>query len=285
LLAKFPSKQGCDIQTQQLLIAVVLAGLATSLGGHATGSESASVAVDSSPKSAGIGLSAAQVFALADKAREKRDFATAEMAYRALSQDPNLEIRTEARFRLGMMLVDDFKRHSDAAVEFCRILDDKPAAARVRLKLARMQAALGNFTAARKELRAAQAAGLPPAVEQMVRFYSRALNARKPFGGSIELALAPDSNINRATRSNTLGTVIGDFALDKDGQAKSCLGGNFQGQGYARIGIEPGADLLVRASGSAVVYGKAGFNDVITSLLVLLSHKNRRLGDSLANRL
>src|SRR3546814_15887943 len=84
-----------------------------------------------------------------------------------------------------MMLADDLERYSDAAIEFRRILDDKPDVARVRLELARMQAMLGNLTAARKELRAAEAAGLPPEVEQLVRFYSSALDARKPVGGSV----------------------------------------------------------------------------------------------------
>ena len=198
--------------------------------------------------SASMTVSAAQLFKLADEARARHDFATAETAYRALAKNPNMELRIEARFRLGLMLADDLRRYSDAAIEFRRILDEKPDIARVRLELARMQAALGNLGAARKELRAAEAAGLPPAVEQLVRFYSRALDAQKPLGGSIKLALAPDSNINRATRSDTLGTVIGDFALDEDAQAKSGIGLDLQGQGYFRFGIEPGADLLVRAS-------------------------------------
>ncbi|WP_429278336.1 surface lipoprotein assembly modifier [Novosphingobium gossypii] len=199
---------------------------------------------------------------LAGKARDRGDFVTAQAAYRALTEDRDLEVRTEARFRLGLMLADDLKRYGDAALEFRRILDDKPGAARVRLELARMQAMLGNMGAARKELRAAQAAGLPSAVEQLVRFYSRALNARKPLGGSIEVAMAPDSNINRATRSDTLGTVIGAFTLDDDARAKSGVGLDLQGQGYLRVGIEPGADLLVRASTDATLYREPGFNDI-----------------------
>lgn len=186
----------------------------------------------------------------------------AETAYRALARDPDIELRTEARFRLGMMLADDLKRYSDAAIEFRRILDEKPDVARVRLELARMQAMLGDLSAARRELRAAEAAGLPPAVEQLVRFYSRALDAEKPLGASVKLALAPDSNINRATRSDTLGTVIGDFVLDENAQAKSGVGLDLQGQGYFRLGIEPDADLMVRASGSATLYREADFNDV-----------------------
>lgn len=207
-------------------------------------------------------LSALQVFALADEARSRRDYSTAEAAYRALTKDLDLEIRTEARFRLGMMLADEMVRPADAAIEFRRILDDKPDAARVRLELSRMHAMLGNMGAARRELRAAEAAGLPPAVEQLVRFYSRALNAEKRFGGSAEIALAPDNNINRATRSDTLGTVIGDFTLDEDAKAKSGIGLDLQGQGYARFGVLPGADLLMRASGRSTLYREADFNDI-----------------------
>ena len=239
------------------MAAVLTVGLATNSSAQVVAGQGEPAA-----QSASVGLSAAQLLALADGARARQDFAMAETAYRALTQDRELEIRTEARFRLGMMFADNLKRYADAAHEFRRILDDKPGAARVRLELARMQALLGNMGAARRELRAAQAAGLPPAVEQIVRFYSRALNTRKPLGGSVELAIAPDSNINRATRSDTLGTVIGDFVLDKDAQAKSGIGLDLQGQGYFRIGVEPGADLLVRTSGSATLYRDADFNDV-----------------------
>ncbi|MPS68213.1 surface lipoprotein assembly modifier [Novosphingobium aerophilum] len=240
-----------------------MAGLATGVSAQdAAGQGATGAQWPAAQPATHAGLSAAQVFALAEQARAEGDFATAETAYRALSQDRDLEVRTEARFRLGLMLGDDLKRYADAALEFRRILDDKPGAARVRLELARMQASLGNFGAARKELRAAQAAGLPTSVEQLVRFYTRALNARKPFGGSVEFALAPDSNINRATRSDTLGTVIGDFTLDDEAQAKSGVGLNLQGQGYFRLGIQPGADLLVRASTSATLYREPDFNDV-----------------------
>ncbi len=241
---------------------MVLAGLASSVSAQ-NETERGSVPADR-PTSAN--LSAAQVFALADAARARSDFGTAETAYRALTQDHDIEIRSEARFRLGMMLSDDLHRYSDAAIEFRRILDDKPDTARVRLELARMQAMLGNLGAARRELRAAEAAGLPPAVEQLVRFYSRALNAQKPVGGSIQVALAPDSNINRATRSDTLGTVIGDFVLNDDAKAKSGVGLDLQGQAYFKLGIGSGTDLLVRASGSGSLYREADFNDITLGL-------------------
>src|SRR3546814_6920360 len=66
------------------------------------------VFVESPPVSpASVKLSAAQLFELADEARSRRDFITAESAYRALTKDLDIELRTEARFRLGMMLADD----------------------------------------------------------------------------------------------------------------------------------------------------------------------------------
>jgi len=208
-------------------------------------------------------MSPAQLFAFADAARDRGDFALAERAYRALATNPSPELRTEARFRLGMMLADRMGRPRDAAVEFRRILDEKPDAVRVRLELARIQAKLGRLGDARRELRAAEAAGLPPEVERMVRFYAASLKATKPLGGSIEVAFAPDSNINRATRSDTVGTVIGNFTLNDDAKARSGLGLTLRGQVYARAPLAKGNSLLVRASASADLYRDPQFHDVL----------------------
>lgn len=207
-------------------------------------------------------LTAAQLFQLADSARDAGDYVTAETAYRALAGNPDIELRSEARFRLAMMLADQMKRTRDAAVELRRILDEKPDAARVRLELARMDAMMGRLGAAEREMRAAQASGqLPADVERAVRFYAAALAAAKPLGGSLELALAPDSNINRATRADTLGTVIGDFTLSDDAKAKSGLGLAARAQGYLRVPLSAGARLLARVSGSADFYRSGQFDD------------------------
>lgn len=212
-------------------------------------------------------LSAAQLFQFADSARDAGDFATAEAAYRALATNPDVELRTEARFRLALMLADRMGRPRDAAIELRRILDEKPDVARVRLELARMNALLGRLGAAEREFRAAQASGqLPPDVERAVRFYASALAAAKPVGGSIELALAPDSNINRATRSDTLGTVIGDFTLSDDARAKSGLGLAARAQGYARLPLGTKTRLLARISGSGDFYRTGQFDDYALAL-------------------
>lgn len=212
-------------------------------------------------------LTAAQLFQFADAARDAGDLAVAETAYRALATNPDIELRTEARFRLALMLADRMGRTRDAAIELRRILDEKPDAARVRLELARMDAMLGRFSAAEREFRAVQASGqLPPDVERAVRFYAAALAAAKPLGGSVELALAPDSNINRATRSDTLGTVIGDFTLSDDARARSGLGIAARAQGYVRLPLGAKSLLLARISGSGDFYRGGQFDDYALAL-------------------
>ena len=213
-----------------------------------------------SPASA-VSLNAAELFALADLARDEGDYATAETAYLALTQDPDLELRTEARFRLARMYANQMDRRRDAAVLLRRILDDKPDAAPVRLELARVLAELGDYQAARRELRAVQSGPLPPEVSQLVRFYANALNTTKLLGGSLDVAIAPSTNINRATSSDTLDTVIGDFDLSEDAQAKSGIGLSLKGQGYARVPLSTRTDLLLRLNAAGDLYRESRFDD------------------------
>ncbi|OCC22848.1 hypothetical protein MB02_15545 [Croceicoccus estronivorus] len=210
-------------------------------------------------------LNAAEMFAFADAARDRGDYDTARAAYRALTLDPAIDLRTEARFRLGMMLADKQGKYREAAVEFRKILDERPETPGVRLQLARMQAQLGNLSAARRELRAVRASGLPPEVDQIVRFYANALESLKRVGGSFEVALAPSNNINRATRADTLGTIIGDFTLDDDAKAKSGTGLSLKGQAYGRVPLSHRLDLLARVSGDTDLYRHRDFNDIALS--------------------
>jgi outer membrane protein len=228
----------------------------------------AAQAQEPDPAPGTVVLTPAQLFGFADAARDRGDYAAAETAYRALTTNPDIEIRTEARFRLALMLADKLNRYADAAIELRKILDEKPKAARVRLELARMDAMLGRAGAAARELRAAQTIGLPAEVQQVVRFYASALEAQKPFGYSFGVAIAPDTNINRATRSDTLGTVIGDFTLDNSAKAKSGVGLALQGQAYFRKGIDPRTRLLVQVSGQGSLYRQSEFNDVILAVQV-----------------
>ncbi len=232
----------------------------------ATPSVSDGKGVEAGAQQDGRQMTAAELFAYADSARIAGDFETAELAYRALMEDPAPDLRMEARYRLARMLAETQKKYREAAVLLRRILDEKPDATGVRLELAQLQALMGNLSEARRELRAAEASGLPPQVEQQVRFFANALTAMKRLGGGLEVALAPSTNINRATASDTLGTVIGDFELSKDAQAQSGLGLSLRGQAYYRYPLSTKTDILLRGSASADVYGKSDFNDFSGSL-------------------
>lgn len=206
-------------------------------------------------------LSAAQLFVFAENAEKAGDFDAAIAIYKGLTADPAPEIRGEARFRHGKLLAAQ-KRYSDAAVLYRAILDEQPDAQRVRLELAAMLAVLGDLGAAQRELRLAQAGGLPPEVARLIDQYTNALRANKPYGASFEIAIAPDNNINRATRSETLDTIIAPFDLSEDAQAQSGIGLAAKSQLYFRTGIDKHSRLLVRLSGSADIYRQKQFNDV-----------------------
>lgn len=217
--------------------------------------------VQPAEQGASVTLTAQQVFTLADEARAKGDYQRAEALFRALTQDRDLALRNEARFRLAMMLADQLDRKREAAVLLRQILDEQPDVARVRLELARMQAQMGNLAEAERELRAAQAAGLPPEVERLVRFFTRSLANAKPFGIELEVAIAPDTNINRATGADTLDTIIGEFELDDDAQAQSGIGLATRGSAYVKFRMEDDTELFLRANGSGRFYRENQFED------------------------
>lgn len=213
------------------------------------------------PRSQVIRMDAIELLALAEQASVKGDLATAERILQALTRDSDVKARSEARFRLARLAMLRGAL-SEAALLLRAVLDEQPQAQPVRLELARVLEAMGDDAGARRALREAQAGGLPPDVARVVDRYSQALRARKPFGASIELAFAPDTNVNRATRSETLGTVLGDFTLEDDARERSGIGLALRGQVYGRVPVAAKVNLLGRLSGTADLYREGEFNDL-----------------------
>ena len=239
---------------------LMMAAAATSPEAAAAGGGNAS-----SPPTHSLVLTPAQMFKLAEIAKARGDLATATAILVALESNPDPDIRSEARYRHAKQLLGA-KRNRDAALLLRRILDDKPAAAPVRLELAQILDKMGDRESALRELRAVQSSGLPPAVARMVDRYSAALRAARPAGASVEIAVAPDSNINRATRSDTLGTIFGDFDIGEDSKATSGLGLSLRGQTFRRFEIGGDDSLLVRLSGFGDLYRRTRFNDIAVDL-------------------
>ncbi len=137
------------------------------------------------------------LLAIGQRLETKGDQQRAAILYNSLLRDPDPFIRNEARFRLAKLAIGR-KAWDEAAVLLRRLLDERPDASAVRVVLAQVLIEVGDEPSARRELRAAQAGGLPRDVARMVDRFSEALRVRKPFGASFEIALAPDTNIKHS---------------------------------------------------------------------------------------
>lgn len=189
----------------------------------------------------------------------------AAQAYRALEADPNSEIRSEARFRLAKILAAE-GRIKEAAVLLRHVIDDHPRAAPPRLELVTLLQQLGDDSGTLRELRSLGTLDLPLNVARLVDRMSASLRSSQPLTVQVEMALAPDTNINRATRSNSLGTVFGDFILDRDAKARSGIGVASRSFIQGRLNLSPSAALKAHASLDADVYRDHDFNDIALEL-------------------
>jgi len=228
---------------------------------------SAPAAISLGPRSASVRATAAQLFKLAAQLEQRGNPKRAIAILAVLETDPNPDVRNEARYRQALLMEAD-GRDQDAAVLLRQVLDDKPDAAAARLKLAAMLQKMGDEGAALRELRALRTIDLPPTVARFVDRLSASLQASKPLGFQVEAALAPDTNINRATRSDTLGTVLGDFTLDNESRARSGLGAAVRGMVQARKPLSDKLSFVVRASGEARLYRDKDFNDISLDMSV-----------------
>lgn len=224
-------------------------------------------AVPSTASAMSPALSADDLFMIAGRAIAASRFGDAEAIFRALSRDSDGEVRAEARFRLGLMFAS-MRRYRAAAQAFRDLLDERPDANRVRLELGRVLAMMGDEDAARRQIRQAQAAGLPPEVAITVGRFANSLRNSHRVGGSLEISLVPDSNINRATKAATIDTVIAPLTLDQDARARSGAGAKLSGEIYGRLPLAGGVKLLARSFGQASLYSERRFNDVSTGFSI-----------------
>lgn len=215
----------------------------------------------------GAHLQAIDVFDLAARATAAGRIDEALKLYDALTRDRDLEIRSEARFRKGELLAAH-GRWREAALAYRRLLDEKPDAAGVRLALAAALARLGDEPGARRQLRLAAATGLPPAVQEQVVAYSRALRSPQRYGGTVEAMLAPDTNINRGTEARTLDTIIAPLLLDRAARATSGIGLRLRPSAFAKQPLGDRVALVARASGSADLYRGGDGNDLLGTVLI-----------------
>jgi hypothetical protein len=205
-------------------------------------------------------LTAAQMFAAADVLVGNGDLAGAAQLLEVLTQDRHPELRAEARFRLAAVRekLGDLK---GAAQSLRDLLAEQPEANPARLELARILSRLGDTEAAKTQLAAAQAWGLPPDVEQNVRRFSSTLRTTKKRGLTVEVTAGPDSNVNRSTSSLFVDTIIAPFELDANARRQSAFGFSGSARGYSRDRIGP-ITLMSNAGFRADLSTKPRFNDI-----------------------
>jgi outer membrane protein len=204
--------------------------------------------------------SAAQLFALADQLFNQGDFTAAAQVLQALTQDAHPELRAEARFRLAAVRekLGDLRGAAQALRD---LLAEQPNANRARLELARILSRLGETKAAQTQIASAEAAGLPPEVEQNVRRFAGSLRTSKTRGLTVEVTAGPDSNVNRSTSSGFIDTIIAPFELDADARRQSAFAYSLSLRGYSRDTIG-GVTLLSNAAVRADLSTKPRFNDI-----------------------
>lgn len=244
-------------------ISLIMIGAATA----AMAAPSARAATGAGPRPLSVRATTAQLFELAAQLERRGDLKQAVAILSVLENDPNPDVRNEARYRRALLMEAD-GRNRDAAVLIRRILDEKPTATAARLKLATLLQGMGDEGAALRELRALRTTDLPPTVARFVDRLSASLQASKPLGFQIEMAFAPDTNINRATRSDTLGTVLGDFTIEEESKARSGIGAAVRGMVQGRKQLVDDLSITARTSLEARLYRDKDFDDISVDLSV-----------------
>jgi hypothetical protein len=206
-------------------------------------------------------MTTAEVFALAERAEQAGEDALAQQVLAALLRDPDPQVRAEARFRRGQLAARRGNWRA-AADDWTALLDEQPGAVRVRLELANALAQLGEEEGARRQLRRARAIGLPGEVAQLVDRFDAALRAQRRTGVTLEVALAPDSNINHAGDRQALEVDGLPLELDEDAVARSGVGLALSTQAFARPQIAADLNLLATLSAAASLYREGRFNEI-----------------------
>ncbi len=210
-------------------------------------------------------LTTVQMFELVEGLAAAGNLKQAESLLESLTHNRDADVRAEARFRLGN-LRQNSGNLAGAVDAYAALLDEKPDANPVRLELARVLARLGREDAARSQLRRASSAGLPDDVARVVDQFQLALRSRKHTGASIEIGLAPDTNINHANSSATVTIGSTPFDLSPDAQARSGVGLTVASQGFWRPALDASTNMLLTVSGSGNLFRESRFNDVSLSV-------------------
>ena len=201
------------------------------------------------------------MFTLADRLAEQGRIAEAEMLLQSLTHNRDIDIRSEARFRTGL-LRERQRDWAGAARAYRELLEEKPNAGPVRLQLARVLVEMGADRDALRQFERASSAGLPDDVTRIVNQFQLALRANRLVGGSVEVGIAPNSNINQASGSRIVEVGPLPIELSPDARAQSGVGLTMSSQIFWRPRLGAKTNLLLTLNSSGNLYRKSRFNEI-----------------------
>ena len=238
-----------------LSVALIQVGGASSYSPAASGQ---------TPEAKSVHLTPEQLFAIAESQASIGHTDDAIELLKVLAKNPNIEFRAEARVRIARLL--QARGEFDGALRwYDELLNEKPNAAAVRIERAQLLVAMGKEQAAARELRRADAAGLPPDVARTVRNAANVFSAQADFAGDMQIGIAPSTNINNATSDDTI-TISGlPFQLNSDARRKSGVGLTFSGDAVIRRRLTGSSRMTLQLTTTGKLYRDTTFNDISLS--------------------
>ena len=169
------------------------------------------------------------------------------------------------RFARAYML--QFRGDLSGAAELYRqILDEQPDALRVRLELGRVYYLLEDDVKANLQFRYALAGDLPEPVVDNVLAILELIRARRKWSVGLDLAIAPDTNINAAPNTRTVDVLGLPFVLDDEARRESGVGVEARLSGRYDVAVSPSVLFRQTASLRMLEYEGGTFDD--TSVFV-----------------
>lgn len=208
-----------------------------------------------------ITMTPAEVLAAADHFVEQGNIQAARSMLSALLTNRALDIRAEANFRLGQIEEREGNK-SAAARRYRAVLDAQPDATRVRLDLARVLAEMGQIEAARDQVRRANTRGLPEAVARSVERFRLSLRSLSRKGASLQISIAPDSNVVSANNASSVLVGSVPVELRDEARAHSGLGLAVNAEAFWRPRLGDRENFIINLAGSAELYTYARANDI-----------------------
>ncbi len=170
----------------------------------------------------------------------------------------------ETLFLLGMVALGE-NDYARATGWFRRALVIEPSSTRIRLELARALYLDRRYEDAFRQFQRARAGNPPPAVIAAIDRFMAAIRHEKRWSYSVNVAIAPDTNINNATSARQAEIFGLPFELDDASRARSGVGLDVGASAEFAPRISNRASVRLGVSAERREYAGRDFDDMTVS--------------------